>query len=300
MSAAVDSQYEVEVREIEYLRHGGRSFLARIYRPIPGKAGKAGNGAFPMMVEAHGGAWVKQDRMRNAMMDESMARGGVIVAGIDFRMPPADPGYPASVADIHYAVRWLKAHAAQFGGDPDRVGVMGTSSGGHQAALVAMRPSDARYAAVPLGAAAVDAAVDASVRCAVLCWPVIDPLGRYHKVKQEAAEGSKEAVETIQSHDLYWKTEAAMEEGNPVRSLERGEKALLPPMLYVQGDADQAHPRPHLERFVAEYRKAGGRLELHLVEGMSQNFMNENPDAKGTADTIARIIRFVHEETARR
>ena len=294
MNTVVDSKYEVEIREVEYLKHGNRSFIARMDRPIPDKTGK---GPFPMMVEVHGGAWVKQDRMRNAMMDEQMARGGVIVAGIDFRMPPADPGYPASVADIHYAVRWLKAHAAEFGGDPERVGVMGTSSGGHQAALVAMRPGDARYASVPLNGGS---AVDASVRCAVLCWPVIDPLGRYHKVKQEAAEGSKEALDVIQSHDIYWKTEAAMDEGNPTRSLERGEKAVMPPMLYVQGAVDKAHPRPHLDRFVAEYGKAGGRLELHLVEGMSQNFMNENPDAKGTADAIARIIRFVHEETARR
>ncbi len=299
MSAVVDSKYAIEITEIEYLRHGNRSFIARIYRPISGQAGKAGKGPFPMMVEAHGGAWVRQDRMRNAMLDELMARGGVIVMGIDFRMPPTDPAYPASVADIHYAVRWLKSHAAQFGGDPDRVGVMGTSSGGHQAALVAMRPGDARYGAVPLNETAAGAPVmDASVRCAVLCWPVIDPLGRYHKVKQEAAEGSQEALETIKAHDLYWKTEAAMDEGNPTRSLERGEKSSMPPVLYVQGTADKAHPRPHLERFVAAYRKAGGRLELHLVDGMEQNFMNENPDARGTADAIERIISFVHEETA--
>ena len=116
MSAVVDSKYAIEITEIEYLRHGNRSFIARIYRPISGQAGKAGKGPFPMMVEAHGGAWVRQDRMRNAMLDELMARGGVIVMGIDFRMPPTDPAYPASVADIHYAVRWLKSHAAQFGG----------------------------------------------------------------------------------------------------------------------------------------------------------------------------------------
>lgn len=57
MSSVVASKYEIEIKEIEYLRHGNRSFIARIYRPISGKAGKTGQGPFPMMVEAHDGAW---------------------------------------------------------------------------------------------------------------------------------------------------------------------------------------------------------------------------------------------------
>lgn len=290
MSVVVESKYDIEVRDVEYLRHGAKPFLARMYIPVPGKAGRE---PFPMMVEAHGGAWVRQDRFRNARMDGMIARSGVVVMGLEFRMPPADEAYPASVADIHYAVRWLKSHAAEYGGDPDKVVVTGTSSGGHQAALVAMRPNDARYAAVPLPGAAADA----SVRAAVLCWPVIDPLGRYHKVKREADEGSREALETIAAHDLYWKTEAAMDEGSPTRALERGEKTATPPVLYLQGTADKAHPRAHLERFVAEYGRAGGRLELHWVEGVGQNFVNEHPDDPGVAAAVARIIEFVHRET---
>jgi len=288
MNAVERVQYEVDIEEIEYLRHGDKPFIARVYRP-------RGHGPFPMLIEAHGGAWVRQDRMRNAMMDERIARSGVIVAGIEFRMPPADPAYPASVADIHYAVRWFKSRAADFAGDPGRIGLIGTSSGGHQVMLVAMRPGDARYGVVPLPGSSVDA----SVHFVIPCWPVIDPLGRYEKVKEEAAAGSKEALETIEAHDLYWKTEAAMDEGNPTRALERGEKLAMPPVLYIQGTADKAHPRAHRDRFVVAYRKAGGGLELHLVEGAEQNFMNENPDAQGTADAIERIIAFVHGEAGR-
>jgi acetyl esterase len=285
MNAVVESQYEIEIKDVEYLKHGNKPFLARLYIP-------KGKGPFPMMVEAHGGAWVKQDRFRNARMDEMIARSGVVVMGLEFRMPPADEAYPASVADIHYAVRWIKSRAAEFGGDANKVVVIGTSSGGHQAALVAMRPKDSRYAAVPLAGG-----FDATVRAAVLCWPVIDPLGRYQKVKQEAAEGKTEALDTIASHDLYWKTEAAMDEGSPTRALERGEKAVMPPVLYLQGTADKAHPRPHLDRFVAEYRKAGGRLDLHWVEGVGQNFVNDHPDNPGVAVAVAKIIEFVKQET---
>ena len=210
-------------------------------------------------------------------------------------MSASEAGYPASLADINYAIRWFKARAAEFGVRADRVGILGVSSGGHQAMLAAMRPNDPRYAALALPSAA---AVDATVRCVVLCWPVIDPLGRYHhakKVLQTAA--AKQAEEWISCHDQYWADgEAAMAEGNPTLALERGEQVPLPPVLYLQGTADPAHPRPNLDRFVASYRKAGGRVDLHLFEGMSQAFISEQPSAPASLDAIDKIIEFVHRE----
>jgi acetyl esterase len=67
--------------------------------------------------------------------------------------------------------------------------------------------------------------------------------------------------------------EAAMEEGCPARALEQGEKVQLPPVLYLQGTEDVAHPRPHLDRFVAAYRKAGGLVDLELFDGEGQGFI---------------------------
>ena len=138
-----------------------------------------------------------------------------------FGMPP-EAAYPASLADINYAIRWLKIPChGTWGSRPDMVGILGSSSGGHQAMLAAMRPNDPRYAALPLPG---KAAVDASVRCVVLCWPVIDPLGRYHYAKKLKEGGNaKQADEWISCHDQYWQGEAAMAEGNPTLALERGE-----------------------------------------------------------------------------
>src|SRR5262249_26991992 len=139
---------------------------------------------------------------------------------------------------------------------------------------------------------------DASVRCVVLCWPVIDPLGRYEYAKQNLGGAlKKQATDWIASHDLYWKGgEAEMAEGSPTRILERGEKVQLPPVLYLQGSADQAHPRPNLDRFVAGYRKAGGKLDLHFFEGMNQAFISEMPTAPQSLQAIDKIIEFVHRE----
>jgi acetyl esterase/lipase len=219
-----------------------------------------------------------------------------VVAALDFRMPPVAP-YPASMADINYGIRWLKTQAAALGSRPDLVGVLGVSSGAHQAMLGAMRPTDPRYAAMPLPAGAP--AVDASVRCVVLCWPVIDPLGRYHHAKRLKAGGKPypDIVDRVLPlHDRYWPTEDAMAEGNPVLALERGEPVRLPPALYLQGTADQAHPRPHLERFIALYRAAGGQVDLELFEGEAEAFIMRNPTSPAAGRAVDRIVQFVHKQ----
>src|SRR6266851_241588 len=132
----------VRIEDVEYQRQGARALLARLYRP-------AGAGPHPAVVQVHGGAWVNKDRTDNDFIARAFAESGILVASIDFRMPPEAP-YPASLADINLAVRWLKARARLYGSRPDWVGSMGTSSGGHQVLLAAMRPDDPRYAALPL------------------------------------------------------------------------------------------------------------------------------------------------------
>jgi acetyl esterase/lipase len=281
--------YEIRVEDVEYLRHGDVSLLVRLYRP-------QGPGPFPLVVELHGGAWCRSDRLADAVIHEPLARSGVVVAALDWRQPPVAP-YPASLQDIHYGIRWLKARAADLGSRPDLVGSMGNSSGGHQAMLLAMRPFDPRYGALPQPAGAP--AADATVRCVVLTSPVIDPLGRYHYAKDLKAKGQPYPPlvdEVLPCHDAYWQTEAAMAEGTPALALERGERVQLPPVLYVQGSEDLAHPRPQLERFVAAYRKAGGVVDLELFEGEGQGFIMRKAGSPASNRAIELIVEFVHKQ----
>jgi acetyl esterase/lipase len=212
---------------------------------------------------------------------------------------PALPGtaYPASVADIHYGIRWLKTHAAEFGSRADLVGVLGESSGGHLGLLVGMRPHDPRYTAIALPGDAP--AVDARVRCVVLCYPVIDPLSRYRYAKHLKATSTPcpAWVDIVLAlHDKYWPSEAAMAEGNPALALERGERVELPPVLYIQATGDPVHPAADLQRFVANYRKAGGHVELALFEAEEELFIHEQPDSPIAVEAIAKIIEFVHAQ----
>jgi acetyl esterase/lipase len=143
--AKPQATYQVQIKNIEYLRHGDRKLMATLYQP-------EGKGPFAALLEVHGGHWTAKDRFNNEDTAKSLAKSGVVVLSIDFTMPPVAP-YPASLQDINYGIRWLKAHATEFNSTPDRVGIYGTSSGGHQVLLAAMRPDDSRYRALPLAEA---------------------------------------------------------------------------------------------------------------------------------------------------
>ena len=87
-----------------------------------------------------------------------------------------------------------------------------------------------------------------------------------------------------------------MAEGSPARALEQGEKVELPPVLYVQGTEDVAHPRPHLDRFVAAYRKAGGVVDLELFEGEGQGFIMRKPGSPASNRALDLIAEFTHKQ----
>lgn len=281
--------FSFTTEDVEYLRHGDKPLLLRLYRP-------QGAGPFPLMVDLHGGAWCNLDRTSDVLFNETLAKSGVVVAALDFRMPP-DAGYPASLADINYAIRWLKSRAASLKVRPDKVGVIGISSGAHQAILGAMRPADPRYAAIRHPDTGD---FDATVQCAVLVWPVIDPLRRYHHAKRLVEGGGTypaQLASVIPLHHKFWGTDDAMEEGNPVGILERGEPVAMPPVLYVQGANDVVHPKADLERFVAAYAKRGGDVDLALYEGEGEGFIR-NPQSKAAPVALQRIVEFVQRRLA--
>jgi acetyl esterase len=270
---AIAATHEIETRDLEYRRDPAGPLLARLYRP-------KGPGPFPALIDVHGGAWAAGDRLNNAPLDEALAKSGIVVFAVDFRMPPQHR-YPASIADIHYATRWLKAHAGEFGSRRDLVAGVATSSGAHQLLLSALKPSDPRYAALPLTEAPQE---DASLPYLVLCWPISDPLARYRMVKE------KGRTPLIQSHDAYWNSEAEMAEGNPQRIVESGEAATLPPAILLQGTGDDNVTPDMADRFVAAWRAKGGSIELHKFDGQPHTFVMRDPasDASRHATELAR------------
>jgi len=249
---------EITVHDSEY-----QSGLAvRIYQP-------AGAGPFPGLVDVHGGVWTNGDRTANEVMDWALAESGIVVAAVDFRQSPDHP-YPAQVADVNLATRWLKAHAVEFNADPDTVGGIAGSSGGHTVLLSAMRPNHPAYSYIDLPGS--DA--DATMKYLLLGWPIVDPYARYRFVQETGND------RIIGLSEAYFRTTDAMKEGSPGQILQRGEEAVLPPTLIVQGTADNNLPVPVTERFAVDYRKAGGDLELEMFPDMPHLFGNTpGPDS---------------------
>jgi len=270
---AIAATHEIEVRDIEYRSGEDGPLLARLYKP-------KGSGPFPALIEVHGGAWAAGDRLNNAPLDAALAKSGIVVLAVDFRMPPKHR-YPASIADIHYATRWLKAHAGEFGSRADLVAGLGTSSGAHQLLLSALKPSDPRYAALPLSERPN---IDARLPYLVLCWPISDPLARYRMVKER---GNTRLVE---SHDAYWNSEAEMGEGNPLRIVDAGEATNLPPAILLQGTGDDNVTPDMADKFTAAWRACGGQIELHKFAGQPHTFVMRDPgsDASRRACELAR------------
>ena len=269
------TEYEIEERDVEYQRQGGKPWLARIYQP-------QGAGPFPTLVDVHGGAWHNGDRTNNAGIDRSLAAKGILVVAVDFRQPP-EAGYPASICDVNLAVRWLKAHAHEFNGTT-AVGAFGTSRGGHQVVLSALRPRHPAYSVLPLPNYPE---VDASLAYVIAGWPVIDPLYRFRFAKEFNRE------EHIKAHIAYWTTEDAMAEGSPQTIVEQNEQVDLPPILMLLKANDRNHPLQMQERFIGSYRKRGGEIEVHTFDGLPEHRVVPSPSQPDTMRLIDTITAFI-------
>ncbi len=145
--------------DVTYARYGDRTLEMDIYRP------KGAWGELPAVVCVHGGGWGKGSRVNHTQPAQALAARGYVTATISYRLSGEAP-FPAQIQDCKAAVRFLRANAKKYGIDPDNIGAIGHSAGGHLVALLATAGevkeleggggnagfSSAIQAAVPMGA----------------------------------------------------------------------------------------------------------------------------------------------------
>ena len=278
-----------QMRDVAYLQVDGKTFQATVYQP-------EGLGPFPVILDVHGGAWVREDvsRDEHLILDRTLAAMGLVVVAIDYRQS-ANYHYPDSVADVNFALRWVRANAPKFNGSSQIVGVFGSSSGGHLVLLNGLRPSDPRYTALPLvGIATASSSPDYMI----LVYPISDPLAR----RAYAAELGNNAP--VKSTDIYFSVPESLQEGNPQFILDRHEPVKLPPALFIQGSADSngvvkdTNVSPEIQRrFAASYGAAGGKIQLELLPGAPHNFVNM--DGPNLDRAVGLMKTFIEQQLAR-
>ena len=184
--------------------------------------------------------------------------------------------------DANYGVRWLKAKAHEWNGDPASVGALGSSSGGHEIELCAMRPHDPRYNAHALPDAPN---VDATLPYVVARSPVSDPFARYQQAER------RQWAEMIQNSKIYFNPWETIYEGNPQLILERREPVTLPPLYILQGELDDNVLPAVQEKFAATYRAAGGECELEIFQGCEHRWVaNPSPQTDRAYERIKAFI----------
>lgn len=129
------------VPEDTYQFQGGMTYGAAprqqldVYQPLP--ATPPARGSRPLVVFFFGGTWTTGDRASYKFVGEALAARGAVVVIPDYGLSPAFT-YPVFVRDSALAVKWALDNAGQLGADPKQVYVMGHSSGGYNAAMVAL------------------------------------------------------------------------------------------------------------------------------------------------------------------
>jgi acetyl esterase len=266
----------VTVTEVELRRNAaGRMLMARVYQP-------AGAGSFPPVLDLHGGAWNNKDRFAEEPMDRAIATSGVLVVAVDLTRAPEAP-YPASIQDANYAVRWLKWKAPTWNGDASKIGIYGSSSGGHVAELLAMRPRDQRYNAIPLPAGAP--AVDASVAYVATRSPISDTWARY-----ENAVNLKRG-DMVKNNTTFFNPWDTIHESNPLEILRRHERVTLVPMLIMQGALDDNVLPSAQKAFADAYKAAGGDIQFELFEGSEHEWVaKEGPQTDRAREMVKAFI----------
>lgn len=130
LRAAPEERLHVE-REVVYSRAGGEPILLDLLRPRTDELR-------PAVLLIHGGGWRRGERAHVDSMARALAAEGFVGVALDFRLADAPRVvFPGPIADARCAVRWLRTHGPEHGVDPDRIGAVGFSSGGHMAAMLA-------------------------------------------------------------------------------------------------------------------------------------------------------------------
>ncbi|MGC1213750.1 MAG: alpha/beta hydrolase [Micromonospora sp.] len=262
---------------VEYCRTGGVPLAMDIYTPPTGAA-TPGRGA-PVAMYIHGGGLVLGDRKLSGLgaslsnhhaalftpLRKRLNDNGYLVASIDYRLTPAAP-WPAPLDDAKCAVRFLRAHAADLGIDPSRIGVWGASGGGWLSSMLGLTGRQGGSGPYAEQSTAVQAVVDMFGPADLNDFADAPPFIRF----------------------LLWAgigtSTATRHSASPVNHI----TGHAPPFLILHGAQDQDVRPRQSARFAERLRTAGVPTELVEVAGTGHTLATpgQQPSTREVTDMV--------------
>jgi len=222
--------------DIEFAKPDGVSLTLDAFVPD-------GAGPFPTCILVHGGGWTKGDKTTFIKpLFEPLSKAGFVWFTINYRLAPGAK-YPACLEDVQAAIRWVKAHAAEYKVDPKRIALIGESAGGHLVSLAGVMAGD-----------------DTRVTVVVPFYAPHDLVA--HEEERPSAGKVFSALFGI-SEELNDANRKILRDASPYLKLKSG----LPPYLQIHGDADTTVAYGQSTRFQEKSRQLGNVCDLITVKG---------------------------------
>jgi acetyl esterase/lipase len=268
---------------IAYASHDGVELAGDLYLPKGAKAA-------PALVAVHGGGWVQGVRAAFQYWGPYLAARGVAVFSISYRLATKGKMFPQAVQDVLAGVQFVRGKAGEFGIDPQRIGLLGASAGGHLAALAALSgkkftggyPQDAF------------ASVSADVKALIGVYGVYDLAAMWTTYQiQGGLDNNIQkflGAPPMESRQLYF-------DASPISyATFAGNKIGV---LLVTGTRDDlVDPKAHTEPFTLALKQAGFFVRPCIVHGAPHYWMNDPIDEPGSYSGFLapRLMRFLAEK----
>ncbi|MFC7337786.1 sulfatase-like hydrolase/transferase [Haloferula chungangensis] len=258
-------------RDVSFLAPGREEKLD-LYEPSERPDGSK----LPAVVIIHGGGWVNGDkgRVREYVTGTSLAKAGYLCISINYELK-AGKRWPNNLHDCKNAVRWLRVNADKLGVDPERIGVIGGSAGGHLALMVAYTGDDER-----LSPKQPYPGVSDKVGACVDMYGITNLLTR----RETEKDGTPNEV--LKGHRLFPESREEMPEkwrlASPVNHVDKNS----PPTLIYHGTADEVVDRDQSKELHDVLQAAGVDSTLRMIKGAGHAWPLRTKDFDLTGEVI--------------